>query len=116
MTVMAALGRIFGLPIALGLSLVARDGRVESSLAQTSQTAGAGLRAQAHLDFRITIVPSIKLPPQALLGRASAYGSPAGGTVVTQLRFSRNGVTSQLLVADGSVIPGLATRYTVLEP
>ncbi len=96
---------------ALFVWLFTTGARADSNTAEARNDASARLQARAHLNFRITVLPTIALAaetdPIASLPSTSAFRA---GTHWSTLFRSRRGVTSQVVVIDS------AHHYTLAQP
>ena len=91
--------------------LVTGSAHAESNIAEVAIDASARMQARAHLDFRITVLPSIALSASTALSvSAKSTSEPGTGTHSSPLFRSRRGVTSQMVVIDST------SRYTVVQP
>jgi hypothetical protein len=91
--------------------LVTTKAQADSNSTGGLVDSNARLQAQAHLDFRITVLPSIALTPITdPITSAQSTSAFTAGTRTSPIGSSRRGMTSQVIVVDST------QRYTIAQP
>ena len=104
------------LSLAVGCALRTGLAHADSTVGSLTADSGRGVSARAHLAFRITIEPNIRLPAAAAIAQRAGEASPGGRTAISQLRYSRRSAISQVLVFEAADVAGGVPRYTAAEP